>query len=224
MGKDLTSHIRALAGIDGTIPHTIHSPESLHDDFLTDDVRISIDGDEITVGYVTHDPEPRDYFADDEGAGEFRTFRRGDDPNEIMDGIIEGGRIAFFVERYSHGLDHYSVAATGGYPDHQWDVGVCGIIIPCEDVQETYRQAVAEDGEAAARKAAIQDVNHTLDEYSKVCNGETYGACVEKWRVEGQHVRAVNHMSTWGLVGSDHAIETLKEMLPEEPSTPDMSL
>lgn len=216
MGKDLTQRIHDLAGIDGTIPTTVFTPASVHAEGMQDDVKIRLDGDQIFVGYITHDDGSGDYFENDEGAGLYRELKRGDDPNELMENITKSGKIAFFVERYQHGLVHYSVANTGSYPDRQWDVGVCGIHTPCQDVQNEYRKLLASRGEEQARAYAVQDVNRTLDEYSKVCNGETYGVIVETWNIEGQHVRRMAREDVWGFIGSEYALEELEDMFPKE--------
>lgn len=212
---DLTDAIHALAGIDGTIPRTAFAIQDVFDARLPDSVLIRRDGDRIQVGYLAHDDSPGDYWENDEGAGTWRAFTRGDDPNEIMAAIEAEGKIAFFVERYSHGLDHYSVANTRAYPDRRFDVGVRGIITPCDDVQEQYRAILAEKGPEAARAHTIADTNRVLDEYSDWCNGAVYGVVVEDWRIEGQHVRKMDDEADWGLIGAETAVSHLIEKMPE---------
>lgn len=224
MSKDLTKRIHEMTGIDGTIPRTVFTPSSVYDRDIPDNVQIHVDQDTITLGYLTHDDDAGDFFEDDEGAGSYRHFKREDDPNEIMDAILRTGKIAFFVQRYSHGLDHYSVASSRDYPDQKWDVGICGIHTPCEDVQEAYRKLLESEGEEAARNYAVGDANKTLDSYSDACNGETYGAIVETWLIEGQHVRAIGRECSWGLLGQEHALETLKDMLPKSDESLELSM
>lgn len=216
--RDITDQVRNLAGIDGTVPSLSFQPEETNDSRLTKGVTLHFDGDTLTVGYLTRYDDPGDFWEDDDGAGDFRPFKRGDDPEEILASITAEGKIPLLVQRYSHGLDHYSVASSRAYPDHQWDVGICGVMTPCEDVQEAYRKTLAEAGPEAAVQKMVEDSNKVLDEYSKHCNGDVYGVVLETWKVEGQHVRAIDNESVWGFIGSEYALEELFEQMPERES------
>ena len=223
-GTDLTRIIHEKPGIDGTVPRTRFEVQDIGSDSeLEGGVLIRLDGETITLAYLAHDFSPSDFWEDDEGAGEYRAFRRDDDPNALMADIRASGRIAFFVERYSHGLDHYSVAGTRGYPDRQWDVGCVGILTPCQDVQDRYGALCRTEGEAAALAEAVRDSNSVLQNYSDHCNGNVYGVVVETWKIEGQHVRALESEEVWGYIGAEAALAELKSTLPPQPAAePDL--
>lgn len=216
-GTDLTRIIREKAGIDGTVPRTRFAVEDIQDADLEGGVLLRIDGQTITLGYLAHDSCPSDFWEDDDGAGEYRAFARGDDPNAMMEEIRASGRIAFFVERYSHGLDHYSAAGSHGYPDRQWDVGCVGLITPCQDAQDRFNTLREAEGEEVARAEVLRDTNAVLQSYSDHCNGNVYGVVVETWRIEGQHVRALDSEECWGHIGTDHALAELKSSMPPQP-------
>lgn len=212
MSTDITHRIHEAAGIDGTIPRTVFPVEDLEDARLPDGVHIAVEDGTITVSYLTRDPHPGDPFDNPESAGVLRSFRRGDDPNDLMANIEGSGRIAFFVERYRHGADHYSVFGTCPYPDRAWDAGIVGIYIPPDDIQAACREIAQAKGPEAARSAAQLDATAALEDYTRYVNGDVFGAVVETWRVEGQHVRAVFREDCWGLSGAEHALEELARM------------
>lgn len=222
MNIDITDRIHELCGIDGTIPTLSYEPVDVYHDSLDEGVIVHKDGDTLKVGYLARDTDVSDFWENDEGAGEFTEFSGSDDPNEMFDAIKEEGKIGLFVQRYRHGLDHYSVAGSRQYPDHNWDVGLVGLHVPCEDVQQAYRKILAEKGADAAAEYIIKDANNTLDSYSDWANGEVYGTIVETWQIEGEHVRAVEEESCWGYIGSDHAVESLMDLMPEKEPEPSL--
>ncbi|PTX52356.1 hypothetical protein IQ03_01146 [Gemmobacter caeni] len=182
------------------------------------EVLIRRDADRVLIGYLSVDPEPRDFWAESDGLGELRRFTRAEDPNDLLERLTAEGTPWLLVERYSHGLDHYSVANTRAYPDRQWDVGLYGVFIPCEEVRDMYRDRVKAEGEEAARAWLIEDTNGTLSEFSKSVNGEVYGAIVETWEIaDGRPVR-LGTEAVWGHIGTDYALEALSERMPEEAS------
>lgn len=183
-----------------------------------EEVLIGRDGDRILIGYLSVDPEPRDFWSESDGLGELRRFTRAEDPNDLLERLTAEGTPWLLVERYSHGLEHYSVANTRAYPDRQWDVGLYGVFIPCEEVRDMYRDRVKAEGEEAARAWLIEDTNGTLSEFSKSVNGEVYGAIVETWEIaDGRPVR-LGTEAVWGHIGTDYALEALSERMPEETS------
>lgn len=172
-------------------------------------------GDRVHIGYITHDPDPGDFWEGSEGLGSLRLFRTGDDPNALMDQYRKEGEAPLFVERYAHGAEHYSVAGTRDYPDRRWDVAVCGIFLPCEEVRDRYHKACNDGTPELARKDMVQDTNGVLDEYSRTVNGEVYGVVVETLRREGDILVREDHDAVWGHIGADWAVEALADMMPE---------
>ena len=223
-GTDISQLIAEKTGANGTIPHTAFKVDDVDAEGFEQNVLLAVDGDTIQVGYVVLDPEAFDYWKEHDGLGEFRRFQRGDDPREIVRELEAEGKLVLPVECYAHGARHYSIAGTRNYPDRQWDVGLVGLFVPCDDVQERYRKAIGEEGAdpAAARDAAVRDSNTVLDEYSKTVNGEVYGIVVETWRKEGDHVRALSQDAVWQHIGHDYAIESLREMMPGEEPAPSL--
>ncbi len=179
-----------------------------------EEVLIGRDGDRVLIGYLSVDPEPRDFWAEADGLGELRRFTRAEDPNELLERLTAEGTPWLLVERYSHGLDHYSVANTRSYPDRQWDVGLYGVFIPCEEVRDMYRDRVRTDGEEAARAWLIEDTNGTLSEFSKCVNGEVYGAVIETWEVADGRPERIGTEAVWGHIGTECALEALSERMP----------
>jgi hypothetical protein len=211
--QDIADKIRELAGIDGTIPNTNHLPEETNDSRLTGGVTLHIDGTKITVGYITQDDTGGSYWDTSEGLGNFEQSPRDSDIEENM--AVDDGNVKLLVQRYSHGLDHYSIDRSKTYPQHAHSTGVCGVFTPCSDAQDTYKAKVASVGEELAMEALIKDSNSILDEYSSWCNGDVYGVIVQTWEVEGQHVRAISSDEVWGYIGSDEALAVLFEVMPE---------
>ena len=216
-GTDLTDLIHERLGIDGTIPRTVHPVTPVDEEGFSNNVLIQVDGDMIHIGYITHDSDPADFWSDADGLGEFRKFARGDDPKAMIEKLENEGKLVFVVERYSHGQEHYSVAGTQNYPDRRWDVGICGIHIPDDEVQEMYRKALTGGAPPeAARVSAAADTNAILDQYSRTVNGDVHGIVTETWRREGDHVRALDHQSCWNFIGSEYAVEALRDAMPDQ--------
>lgn len=186
-----------------------------------EEVEIRQDGDQVMVGYLSLDDSPRDFWAEADGLGELKRFTRADDPNELLERLTAEGVPWLLVERYSHGLDHYSVANTRAYPDRQWDVGLYGVFIPCEEVRDMYRDRVRADGEEAARAWLVQDTNGTLSEFSKSVNGEVYGVVVETWTISDGRPERTGTDAVWGHIGSEYARDALQERLPAAPAEPE---
>jgi len=188
-----------------------------------DEVLIRRDGDRVLIGYLSLDPEPRDFWTESDGLGELRRFNRSEDPNALLESLTAEGTPWLLVERYSHGLDHYSVANTRSYPDRQWDVGLYGVFIPCEEVRDMYRDRVKAEGGEAARAWLVEDTNGTLSEFSKCANGEVYGAVVETWEIADGRPKRLGTEAVWGHIGSEYALEALSERMPD-PAEPEPAL
>jgi hypothetical protein len=212
--QDIADKIRELAGIDGTIPNTNHLPEETNDSRLSDGVTLHMDGSTITVGYIAHDDGGGSYWETSDGLGTFQQSPRDRDIEENI--AVDDGNVKLLVQRYSHGLDHYSIDGSKTYERHSFDVGICGVFTPCEDAQDTYKANVASVGEELAMEALIKDSNNVLDEYSSWCNGDVHGVIIQTWEVEGQHVRAISSDEVWGYIGSDEALAVLFEVMPAQ--------
>lgn len=195
-----------------------------------DVVFTKISDDKVRVSYLSVDSDPsntaRDFFDNDDGAGEFFRFRSQDEVEAKVAEAAEAGDVALVVNRFEHGQVHYSVRGSITYRYHEFDVAPSCVIIPCEDVQDAYRKAMkAAAGDPAAEKAAmdamIKDSNSTLDEYSKVCNGEIYGVIHETWQASTDgRMEQVDSDACWGYVGYDYALETMKGEIPEAEQEP----
>lgn len=187
----------------------------------TEEVEIRQDGDQVMVGYLSLDDSPRDFWSEADGLGELKRFTRSEDPNDLLERLTAEGVPWLLVERYSHGLDHYSVANTRAYPDRQWDVGLYGVFIPCEEVRDMYRDRVKADGEEAARAWLVEDTNGTLSEFSKSVNGEVYGVVVETWKISEGRPERTETDAVWGHIGAEYAQETLRERMSGLPADPE---
>jgi hypothetical protein len=121
-----------------------------------------------------------------------------------------GGAVLFyFVEKYEHGNVHYSIVGTQNYPDRQWDVSSpCGVFVPCDDVQKTYKKAIKTQTPDEAAKQFIQDSNNLLDTYSSWCNGENY---VTQTSVVSLKNHTVDTNTCGGFIGYDFSKKYLKE-------------
>lgn len=211
-GEDIRSMIENRSGIKIIGDMRTEFPVSY------EEVLIGHDAGRVMVGYLSLDPEPRDFWSESDGLGELKRFTRSEDPNELLERLTAEGTPWLLVERYSHGLDHYSVANTRPYPDRQWDVGLYGVFIPCEEVRDMYRDRVKADGEEAARAWLIEDSNGTLSEFSKCVNGEVYGAIIETWEIADGRPTRLDTEAVWGHIGTEYALEALRERMPEEVS------
>ena len=188
------------------------------------------------VGYLCHDHDVEDFFENDGGAGNFTPCRTPGEVEALLSGARGRQRVALVVEKYEHGLSHYSVAGSGNYPDRRWDVGTAGVLVPCDDVQSTYRSATraakaavealdpgmpgfaAETARLLAEPMAgiVRDSNSVLDEYSKWANGEVFGVVVEavRWDAGTSAFRKVGEEDAcWGHIGVGYAKEALEEAM-----------
>lgn len=207
MAQDIKTLVASHDKVFDPIPEEVGGPEN--------GVIIQEDGDTVRLGYITHDPEPMDFWQSADGLGELKLFKRGDDPNALMEGHRARGEAPLLVERYAHGAEHYSVVGTRNYPDRQWDVGLCGIFLPCEEVTKRYHADLDPDAPGAAWNKLVEDSNNVLSEFSKTVNGEVYGIVVEELRREGDALVRDDYESVWGHIGSDWAVEALGEMMPD---------
>ena len=208
-GENIREKVEALVGGAINGPLRTEFPVA-----SADDVLVRRDGDRVLVGYLSLDPEPRDFWAESDGLGELKPFTRAEDPNALLERLTAEGTPWLLVERYSHGLDHYSVANTRAYPDRQWDVGLYGVFIPCEEVRDMYRDRVKTDGEEDARAWLVEDTNGTLSEFSKCVNGEVYGVVLESWKITNGRPERTGTDAVWGHIGAEYAREALAERMP----------
>lgn len=165
-----------------------------------DDVWVTADGGNLTVAWLVQDEMHEDYeWGDPDGDtaewvnGCFRDFRNsqhggGEDARdafiEAMTAKVGADRV-FIVDVYSHGLEHFSVANSVGYPDRQWDVApACVLAVPL-NVTNPREWA---DG--------------ILDEYSSWACGDTWGVVRCTVLPDGT---VDNEDSCWGYIGRNHA-------------------
>lgn len=160
----------------------------------SDDLFIEKVEDQIAVGYLVVDEYPgiTDYFSDYEN-GEFHEFRSRDEMEKIIEELEVEKKNYFLVDKYEHGLVHYSVANTSNYPDRRWDVSCCAIFVVPEDV---------------SKERAVDYANAVLQEYTDWCNGQVFGVCLDIFNKTGNKV---DDNACWGYIGYDHALESLKE-------------
>lgn len=164
---------------------------------------VKLGSDKVAVGYLTHDESPSDFW-EDGGNGEFKVFRTQWDRDGWINERQERGLTVYVVDEYKHGLVHYSVRDTAGYTDREWDVAPrAALAIPFEDW-----------GTDAADQLGV--ANGILDEYSKWCNGEVYGACVAVLTINRENGEVVDEddNSVWGAIGREWARDLLEEEMP----------
>jgi len=152
------------------------------------------------VGWLVDDPDCSfgNPFDDDEGSS-FSDFtwlygQRGrlyrDEHLRVMRNE-HGAERVFLVDKYEHGGVAYSLAATVGYPDAQWDVAssCCVLVVP-DDVTDPRAYAVG-----------------MLDTYTSWCNGDVYGIVSCTVTPDGT---VSERSECWGFIGHEHAEESLK--------------
>lgn len=181
-----------------------------------DDIEIRHDKekDALVVGYLAHDfdpewdawpsdPSPHDDIGEE---GVFIEFRDEVSRDEFMERMESENRTPLVVDRYQHGLVHFSVANTMEYPDRRWDVAPSGVFVPNDYLQEQFNK------EEITREELIAQANASLNAYSDYCNGSVYGCVVETFmKNENGAWEQVEEEAVWGHVGRESAEETLKE-------------
>jgi hypothetical protein len=166
---------------------------------------------EIAIGYLSQDSGyGGDYWKENE-SGEYRSlssFRYADDANEWIESKrAEGARI-IMVQRYQHGLVHFSRAGSRSYPDMQWDVGLDGIYIPPKDVPD---------------EGVDKYADAVLQEYTDWCNGNVFGVIIVTLTLDDNGLAiAEESEETWCHIGDEWAKEALLDSMPEpkNPSPP----
>ena len=162
--------------------------------------------DQLLVGYLLPDEYLDEFgWGDDEGLGEFKEFRSAADLAAYMEAVEDEGKVALLVDKYEHGLCHYSIANTAPYPDRRWDVAPCAVLVPCDWLQEEYRAGKKTWAEL------VQDSNVTLDSYSNWCNGECYRYVIQHH--DRETLELLDTDSVCGFIGYQHALEELEHQL-----------
>ena len=198
------------------------------DPYGLDEARGTVVGDELVVGVlVNDDSDACNPAQENDGFGELWLAERGlrilelvneshkryptrREHEAIVADAEEAQHIWFWVEKYEHGQVHFSVANTRGYPDRMWDVGVCGIFVPCDDVQRRYhKDKYKRGGKALARQEAIRDSNLMLQEYTNWCNGEVYGVVITVIDLATGEAEEVD--SCCGYIGAEYAERELED-------------
>lgn len=197
--EEANEHFRELYQADDGFNSFIHE----YNDAAYDSVETIETEEQIIIGCLKHDSDASDFWENDEGAGELTLFRSQDHYESIMKDLKKSKKLFYLVDKYEHGNVHYSVASSSSYPDKQWDVSSgCGVFIPCQDVQDSYKKMKRKDGEAEAFAHFVKDSNSVLDEYSKWCNGEVYGYSVVVYNKQGV---VLEEDECWGFIGEEYA-------------------
>lgn len=116
--------------------------------------------------YVMEEDNP----LDDESYAKVKTFRSAIERDTYLSD--KNSSHYYFLDRYSHGSDHYSVSGTVSYPDQQWDVAhKCAVLEIGEDLRGLRKALVKKNGEDGNEKFILQ-LNNTLDRYSSYINGQ----------------------------------------------------
>ncbi|MGH0003539.1 hypothetical protein ACQU0X_25975 [Pseudovibrio ascidiaceicola] len=171
--------------------------------------------DGVLIGYLTHDSHPFDFFEDGDCNGVLKKFSYRSELDDFIKAIESEGQIAFLVEKYAHGNVHYSVAGTRNYPDRRFDVGLYGVYVPDEYLQDEFKAGRCTKEELTA------DSNSTLDEYSKWCNGETYCFVTETWeRNEAGLPEKKDYDVVGGYIGLENANDALRQEMGLESPEP----
>lgn len=193
---------------------------------------------EVIATYITFDNDPEDYWSSADGLGDFKNFTNQTDRDAHLEEVSAEGKIALIVDKYEHGLVHYSVCRSVNYPDRRWDVAPSGVFTPCDDVQEKYRAAISaadaldsKSATAAAKDAAMEDLikdsNRVLNEYSDWANGSVYGVVQETWEIsQDGRIEMTESEEVWGLIGMSTAEEVMQEQIDNisADDAPEMSM
>jgi len=121
-----------------------------------------------------------------------------------------GNRFAVLLDVYSHGNEHWSVAADGQYyPDEQWDVGrSAGVWVPDKSLEETLT-GIAKHSYPRAMKQAAEYARQYCELYNDASSGAVFGLIVDTFDSEGTRVETD---SCWGYAGWKYARQ---EMIDE---------
>ena len=174
-----------------------HKPDSFFTPLV---VRLS--DTQVAVGYIADNgPSDVNYWEEYEN-GTFKEFRSQTERDDFLEQEIAEGRHPILVEKYEHGLVHYSPINTAPYPDRQWDVSPCAVYVVPEDVPEERR---------------IQYAKDTLQEYSDWCNGQVYGTVIETLTVDRKTCQVIEEDddTCWEIIGIDQAKSQLTDDMPK---------
>jgi hypothetical protein len=177
-------------------------------------VKHDADTDELVVGYLTHDNDlqwdcwdlPSSVRSEIGDQGLLVEFRSEMERDEYMEEMAKEGEICFVVDKYEHGNVHYSIEATGSYPDRRWDVAPCGVYVLDADTKERLKSGDIDEEQVR------EITNSLLDNFSDFCNGDGYGCTVEKFeKNEEGDWEQKSEDSCWNFIGRSHAEQSLKE-------------
>lgn len=159
------------------------------------------------VTWLVHDPSDTEFEWDDpEGDyapeqwinGVFRDFRSNrsgggqQDRDEFCQEMVElvGEDRVFIVEVYSHGLESFSIAGTGLYPDRRWDVAPACVLAVPPDVTNPREWAEG-----------------LLQTYTSWVNGDVWGIVSNRVCKSG---RVWGDDAVWGIIGREYAEQEAK--------------
>lgn len=168
-----------------------------------DSVSVVEVGESIVVSCLKHDEAPMDYFENDDGAGEFFQFRSVDSRDDKVSELKKDKKLFYLVDKYEHGIVHFSISGTQSYPDQRWDVAQgCAIFVPCDYIQQEYKKLAKKTNKEEAKLHFVADSNSVLDNYSDWCNGEVYGYSVTVFNTKGEELE---NDECWGFIGYQYA-------------------
>ena len=186
-------------------------------------VRINPENNALVLGYLVTDRDaswdgwPMPSTINDEigPEGLMVEFRSEMDRDEAIEALKEKGHIPFIVDRYKHGLVHYSISNTGGYPDRQFDVAPSGVYVLDEITEQMLK-----DGDINEDQAK-EIANRTLDDYSSFCNGDVYICVLEEFKLDEQgNWERTSHDEVMGQMGIDNGMSVLKNELLQHTISP----
>jgi hypothetical protein len=158
------------------------------------------------VGWLVIDDEPFDMEWDDPESdpatwnnGTFNDFARdytGPTGPEAFREHVEtmrakiGADRVFMLDRYSHGMDHYSRCDSRYLPDRQWDVSVTAVLCVPPDAPDPIEYADA-----------------LLETWNSIISGDVWGVVVVDVDLDGT---VTSEDACWGFVGHDYAVNMAK--------------
>ncbi|MBK1667066.1 hypothetical protein CKO28_03275 [Rhodovibrio sodomensis] len=175
--------------------------------------------DQLFVALIRHNDAPFDFFEDgDDGdliSG--RDFASEDAYKAFLDERLETGRLALPVQRYSHGLDHYSIQGSQSYPDMRFDVASCThLYLPPDEIADQHKNGELSYDELVAY------ANRVLNRYSMYVNGDNWMITPRLYQITPEaQVTFLEEDGAADVVGEDEVPNVIADMLGQsEPAAP----
>lgn len=181
-----------------------------------DDILVEKVGSHLVVGYLVHDS---DYDGDmGDGMGLMYSFHRRTPKGDLELGMraLKGDPCAVRLDCYSRGGEMWSVSESG--MQCQWDTARgAGVWVPDDCLRDQIKDDVASGLDFHTQCEMY--CKQFLSEYNALINGDVYGCVIQVFQMVGDDADewspAFDVDSCWGLVGYDHATETLKKYLSD---------